>query len=63
VQFAFGLQIIEAVLGVGLGFWFLWREGLSLAEARSLGSEDENGHDPPPEQEQRPPVSAGSERE
>ena len=47
VQFAFGLQIIEAVLGVGLGFWFLWREGLSLAEARSLGDDDEHGSEPP----------------
>ncbi len=63
VQFAFGLQLIEAVLGVGLGFWFLWREGLSLAEARSLGSGDEHGSDDPPGQEQRPPVPAGSERD
>jgi uncharacterized membrane protein YbhN (UPF0104 family) len=36
LQFAIGLQLIEALLGVGLGFVFLSREGLSLAEARQL---------------------------
>jgi uncharacterized protein (TIRG00374 family) len=46
VQFAFGLQLIEAILGVGVGFWFLWHEGLSLAEARSLGADEENGNGP-----------------
>jgi peptidoglycan-N-acetylglucosamine deacetylase len=63
VQFAFGLQLIEAVLGVGLGFWFLWREGLSLAEARGLrGTDDDNGSDPPGAPPERAPVPAGSER-
>ncbi len=36
IAFSIGLQIIEAVLATGLGFIFLSREGLSLAEARRL---------------------------
>ncbi|MDX6621006.1 MAG: peptidoglycan-N-acetylglucosamine deacetylase, partial [Gaiellales bacterium] len=36
IAFAVGLQIIEVALGVGLGFWFLSREGLSLSEVRGL---------------------------
>jgi uncharacterized protein (TIRG00374 family) len=36
IAFSIGLQIIEAVLATGLGFVFLSREGLSLAEARRL---------------------------
>jgi uncharacterized membrane protein YbhN (UPF0104 family) len=40
LSFAIGLQLIEALLGVGLGFLFLSREGLSLAEARRLPADD-----------------------
>jgi uncharacterized protein (TIRG00374 family) len=63
VQFAIGLQLIEAVLGVGLGFWFLWREGLSLAEARSLGADDDAEGRDPPEIEERPVVHAGHDQD
>ena len=40
LAFAVGLQVIEVSLGVGLGFWFLSREGLSLAEVRGLRGDD-----------------------
>jgi uncharacterized protein (TIRG00374 family) len=40
IAFAVGLQIIEVSLGVGLGFWFLSREGLSLSEVRGLRTDD-----------------------
>jgi uncharacterized protein (TIRG00374 family) len=36
IAFSIGLQISEAALATGLGFVFLSREGLSLAEARRL---------------------------
>jgi uncharacterized protein (TIRG00374 family) len=36
IAFSIGLQVIEAALATGLGFVFLSREGLSLAEARRL---------------------------
>jgi uncharacterized membrane protein YbhN (UPF0104 family) len=48
LAFAIGLQVIEAVLGVGLGFVFLSREGLSLAEARRL--DDDSDAPRPPDQ-------------
>jgi uncharacterized membrane protein YbhN (UPF0104 family) len=41
LAFAIGLQVIEAALGVGLGFVFLSREGLSFAEVRELERETE----------------------
>ena len=47
LAFAIGLQVIEAVLGVGLGFVFLSREGLSLAEARRLDEEHDEPEPPP----------------
>jgi peptidoglycan/xylan/chitin deacetylase (PgdA/CDA1 family)/uncharacterized membrane protein YbhN (UPF0104 family) len=34
INFGIGLQLIEAVLGVGLGFFFLSYEGLSIGELR-----------------------------
>ena len=40
LAFAVGLQVIEVALGVGLGFWFLSREGLSLSEVRGLRDDD-----------------------
>jgi peptidoglycan/xylan/chitin deacetylase (PgdA/CDA1 family)/uncharacterized membrane protein YbhN (UPF0104 family) len=40
LAFAVGLQVIEVSLGVGLGFWFLSREGLSLSEVRGLRTDD-----------------------
>ena len=40
LAFAVGLQVIEVCLGVGLGFVFLSREGLSLAEVRGLRGDD-----------------------
>ena len=41
IAFGIGLQLIEAVIGVGLGFFFLSREGLSIADARGLRNSDE----------------------
>lgn len=40
IAFSVGLQVIEVSLGVGLGFWFLSREGLSLSEVRGLRTDD-----------------------
>ena len=36
VAFSVGLQLVEGLLGVGLGLMFLAREGLSLSGARQL---------------------------
>jgi uncharacterized protein (TIRG00374 family) len=41
VQFSIGMQLVEALLGVGLGFVFLAREGLTLADARRLSVSDD----------------------
>ncbi len=38
VAFSVGLQLVEGLLGVGLGLVFLAREGLSLSGARALAS-------------------------
>jgi uncharacterized membrane protein YbhN (UPF0104 family) len=38
VAFSVGLQLVEGLLGVGLGLIFLAREGLSLSGARKLAS-------------------------
>ena len=38
VAFSVGLQVVEALLGVGLGLAFLAREGLSLSGARRLAT-------------------------
>ena len=38
VAFSVGLQLVEGLLGVGLGLFFLAREGLSLSSARQLAS-------------------------
>ena len=38
VAFSVGLQLVEGLLGVGLGIVFLAREGLSLSSARQLAS-------------------------
>ncbi|MDX6568997.1 MAG: phosphatidyl-myo-inositol alpha-mannosyltransferase [Gaiellales bacterium] len=38
--FAIALQALEAVVGVGIGGWFLLREGLSLASYRDAPLED-----------------------
>ena len=44
VAFSVGLQLVEGLLGVGLGLFFLAREGLSLSGARRLASaEDDAG--------------------
>ena len=40
LAFAVGLQLIEVGLGAGLGFLFLWREGLSLSECAALRTDD-----------------------
>jgi hypothetical protein len=40
IAFAVGLQVIEVSLGVGIGFWCLAREGLSLSEVRGLRGDD-----------------------
>jgi len=41
VAFSVGLQLVEGLLGVGLGLFFLAREGLSLSSARQLASVEE----------------------
>ena len=38
VAFSVGLQVVEGLLGVGLGLFFLAREGLSLSGARELAT-------------------------
>ena len=38
VAFSVGLQLVEGLLGVGLGLVFLAREGLSLSGARRLAT-------------------------
>ena len=38
VAFSVGLQLVEGALGVGLGLYFLTREGLSVSTARELAS-------------------------
>jgi hypothetical protein len=38
VAFSVGLQLVEGLLGVGLGLVFLAREGLSLSGARQLAT-------------------------
>jgi uncharacterized membrane protein YbhN (UPF0104 family) len=43
VAFSVGLQMVEGLLGVGLGLVFLAREGLSLSGARQLASAPESG--------------------
>lgn len=40
VAFSVGLQLVEGLLGVGLGLVFLAREGLSLSGARELAKTD-----------------------
>jgi glycosyltransferase 2 family protein len=42
VAFSVGLQLVEGLLGVGLGLMFLAREGLSLSGARQLASAPED---------------------
>ena len=46
VAFSVGLQLVEGLLGVGLGLYFLAREGLSLSGARRLASVEENAGQP-----------------
>ena len=46
VAFSVGLQVVEGLLGVGLGLVFLAREGLSLSGARELATARD---DAPPE--------------
>ncbi len=43
IAFGVGLQVVEALLGVGLGLVFLAREGLTFGVARSLAGDDEVG--------------------
>jgi uncharacterized protein (TIRG00374 family) len=50
VAFGFGLQAIEASVGVGIGLIFLGREGLSFARLREMpgavSADDEEGDEP-----------------
>ena len=46
LTFSIGLQLIEALLGVGLGFFFLSYEGLSLGELRSEAEAAESSSEP-----------------
>ena len=62
VAFGFGLQAIEASVGVGIGLVFLGREGLSFAGLREMpgavtADEDEGSH-PPEEASEREPDGA-----
>ena len=43
VAFSVGLQLVEGLLGVGLGLVFLAREGLSLSGARRLATAPDTG--------------------
>ena len=49
VAFSVGLQLVEGLLGVGLGLFFLAREGLSLSGARQLATDSEDDPPSPPE--------------
>jgi uncharacterized membrane protein YbhN (UPF0104 family) len=40
IAFGIGLQVVEALLGVGLGLVFLAREGLTFGSARSLAGDE-----------------------
>jgi uncharacterized membrane protein YbhN (UPF0104 family) len=42
VAFSVGLQLVEGLLGVGLGLFFLAREGLSLSSARQLAATEDD---------------------
>jgi uncharacterized membrane protein YbhN (UPF0104 family) len=44
VAFSVGLQLVEGLLGVGLGLFFLAREGLSLSSARELAKTPDGAH-------------------
>ena len=46
VAFSVGLQLVEGLLGVGLGLFFLAREGLSLSSARQLAATSEDTAQP-----------------
>ncbi len=46
LTFSIGLQLIEALLGVGVGFVFLSLEGLSVGALRSEAEEDEEKGEP-----------------
>jgi peptidoglycan-N-acetylglucosamine deacetylase len=46
INFSIGLQLIEAMLGVGLGFFFLSYEGLSVGELRSEAEASSRVRDP-----------------
>jgi uncharacterized membrane protein YbhN (UPF0104 family) len=47
VAFSVGLQLVEGLLGVGLGLMFLAREGLSLSGARQLATASEDSFPQP----------------
>ena len=46
ITFSIGLQLIEAVLGVGIGFFFLSYEGLSVGELRAEAEASNRVSDP-----------------
>ena len=46
INFSIGLQLIEAMLGVGLGFFFLSYEGLSVGELRTEAEASDSVSDP-----------------
>jgi peptidoglycan/xylan/chitin deacetylase (PgdA/CDA1 family)/uncharacterized membrane protein YbhN (UPF0104 family) len=55
VPFSIGLQLIQALLGVGLGSFFLSYEGLSVGQLRSEVERQTAGSSPPPEPVSSPP--------
>jgi peptidoglycan/xylan/chitin deacetylase (PgdA/CDA1 family)/uncharacterized membrane protein YbhN (UPF0104 family) len=46
INFSIGLQLIEAMLGVGLGFFFLSYEGLSVGELRTEAEAADKASEP-----------------
>jgi peptidoglycan/xylan/chitin deacetylase (PgdA/CDA1 family)/uncharacterized membrane protein YbhN (UPF0104 family) len=69
ITFSIGLQLIEAVLGVGAGFFFLSYEGLSIAELRTEAEgraaeavEADGGPAPPPTAPAPPAAGQGAGR-
>jgi len=60
VTFAIGLQVIEVALGAGVGFIFLWLEGLSIGDMRRTISRAEEEQEA--EWRQPPPPVLGDAR-
>src|SRR5207253_10169067 len=65
IAYGFGLQAIEASMGVGFGLLFLAREGLSVAMLRVMPGASQAEvpeENEPREEEEAPPARAGVSR-